>query len=54
MFRSVLSFTTTLKTSGGKKLLTKIIEEKIKYDKFAINEWNQEYELIYSAYILEK
>lgn len=32
----------------------KIIEEKIKYDKFAINEWNQEYELIYSAYILEK
>ncbi len=32
----------------------KVIEEKFEFDKFAINEWNQEYELIYSAYILEK
>ena len=32
----------------------KIIEEKKEVEKFSANEWNQEYELIYSAYVLEK
>ena len=32
----------------------KIIHVDIKEEKFSANEWNQEYELIYSAYILER
>ena len=32
----------------------KIIEEKTEDEKFSSNEWNQEYELIYAAYILER
>ncbi len=32
----------------------KVIEEKFEYEKFAVNEWNQEYELIYLSYLLER
>jgi hypothetical protein len=32
----------------------KTIPEKMKDEKFSVSEWNQEYELIYSAYILDK
>jgi hypothetical protein len=31
----------------------KIVDEAIKEEKFFANEWNQEYELIYSSYVLE-
>jgi hypothetical protein len=31
----------------------KIVDEAIKEEKFSANEWNQEYELIYSSYVLE-
>jgi len=32
----------------------KIIDEVIKEAKFSVTEWNQEYELIYSSYVLER
>ncbi len=32
----------------------KSIDESMKDEKFLVNEWNQEYELIYSSYLLEK
>ncbi|MFI5237439.1 MAG: hypothetical protein ACHQLA_05855 [Ignavibacteriales bacterium] len=32
----------------------KSIDESMKAEKFSVNEWNQEYELIYSSYLLEK
>jgi hypothetical protein len=28
--------------------------EKLSEEKFSVSEWNQEYELIYSAYILDR
>ncbi|MCW8804983.1 MAG: hypothetical protein OQK56_00870 [Ignavibacteriaceae bacterium] len=34
--------------------IEKIIEENDKDEKFSVSEWNQEYELIYSSYLLEK
>jgi hypothetical protein len=34
--------------------IEKFIEEKSEDVKFSANEWDQEYELIYAAYILER
>jgi len=34
--------------------IEKIIEENDNDEKFSVSEWNQEYELIYSSYLLEK
>lgn len=31
-----------------------LVEEKKDNDKYPENEWNQEYELIYASYIIEK
>ena len=28
--------------------------EKVSEEKFSVSEWNQEYELIYSSYVLER
>ena len=32
----------------------KAAEYKMENEKFLVNEWDQEYELIYSSYVLEK
>lgn len=42
------------KDSFVQKKEEKAIEEKTEDEKFLSSEWNQEYELIYLSYVLEK